>query len=261
MNEDQKPYELKVTDRRPDFDKSETLPTQASPNAVIMTAMQKGYDVSLIEKMMALQERYESNEARKAYHEAKAAFNENPPEILKDKENTQFSRGDKKAMYVSLGNILKTVNPALGKHGLSVSFEINQSDKNVTVSCKLSHRMGHSEVVTMTAPPDTSGGNAKNPIQQIKSTITYLRAATFECVTGLAATDEANLDDDGNGSGATDEYINTDQQTEINDLLKETKADVQKFLKYIKAESVETIIAKNYQKAIKALETKREKSS
>ena len=198
MNEKLGEYEVK--DHRVSVVESSLPARQDSPNAVIMMAMQKGYDVTLIEKMMALQERYEANEARKAYHEAKAAFNENPPEVLKDKENSQFTRGDKKAMYVSLGNLLKTVNPALGKHGLSVSFEISQTDKLVTVSCRLSHRMGHSEVVTLSAPPDTSGGNAKNPIQQIKSTVTYLRAATFEAVTGLAATDEANLDDDGNGS-------------------------------------------------------------
>jgi len=162
-------------------------------------------------------------------------------------------------MYVSLGNLLKTVNPTLGKHGLSVSFEIKQAEKLVTVSCKLSHRMGHSETVTMEAPPDISGGNAKNPIQQIKSTVTYLRAATFEAVTGLAATDEANLDDDGQAAGT--EYITEDQLIEIQDLLKETNADVKKFLAYIKAESVEKILASSYGKALTGLKAKKGKKN
>lgn len=193
--------EIKVTDKRPDFDRPETLPVQANPNAVIMMAMQKDYKPELIEKMMQLQERYEANEARKAYYQAVSDFKRNPPQILKDKENSQFSRADKKSMYVSLGNLVQTVNPALGAHGLSASWEINQAEKLVKVSCKLSHSLGHSETVTMEAPPDISGGNAKNPIQQIKSTVTYLRAATFEAVTGLAATDDASIDDDGNGAG------------------------------------------------------------
>ena len=124
--------------------KDTQLPITNSPAMLMQIALNKGIDVDKLERLLIMQQKWEENEARKAYHEAKASFNENPPEILKDKENTQFSRGDKKAMYVSLGNLLKTVNPALGKHGLSVSFEINQSDKNVTVSCKLSHRMGHS---------------------------------------------------------------------------------------------------------------------
>jgi len=193
--------ELKVIDRRPSFEETPNLPAQSSPNAVVIMAMQKNYTPELIEKMMALQERNDANEARKAYYQAVADFKMNPPKILKDKENSQFSRADKKSMYVSLGNLVQTVNPALGQHGLSASWEINQAEKMVKVSCKLSHRLGHSETVTMEAPPDVSGGNAKNPIQQIKSTITYLRAATFEAVTGLAATDDANTDDDGNGSG------------------------------------------------------------
>ena len=199
MTEPQTPYEMKVIDKR--FQEEALVPVSASPNAVVIMAMQKGYTPELIEKMMALQERNDANEARKAYYQAVADFKMNPPKILKDKENSQFSRADKKSMYVSLGNLVQTVNPALGQHGLSASWEINQAEKLVKVSCKLSHRLGHSETVTMEAPPDVSGGNAKNPIQQIKSTITYLRAATFEAVTGLAATDDANTDDDGNGSG------------------------------------------------------------
>ena len=48
----------------------------------------------------------------------------------------------------------------------------------------------------MSGPPDDSG--KKNPLQQIKSTITYLEIATFEAVTGIAASDAG--DDDGNGT-------------------------------------------------------------
>jgi hypothetical protein len=46
----------------------------------------------------------------------------------------------------------------------------------------------------LSSPPDTSG--AKNPLQQIKSAITYLEGATFQAITGIVASDE---DDDGNG--------------------------------------------------------------
>ena len=91
--EDQKPYELKVTDRRPNFEESSNLPAQASPNAVIMMAMQKGYTPELIEKMMLLQERFEANEARKAYHGAIADFAANPPDIEKDKKQLSNQSG------------------------------------------------------------------------------------------------------------------------------------------------------------------------
>lgn len=242
--------DYKVVDKRIDL----TPPERVESNSIVMAALQKGYDPAFIEKMMDLAERNEKNEARRQYFQAVADFKKNPPEVLKDKENQQFSKGEKKAMYVSLGRLVTTVNPALGQHGLSASWEINQAEKMVKVTCKLSHRLGHSESVTMEAPPDASGGNAKNPIQQIKSTVTYLRAATFEAVTGIAATEEANSDDDGNGAL---EYITEDQLTEINRLLGETESDVVAFLKYLGAESVGSIPAAHYAKAIQALNKKK----
>lgn len=238
--------------------KPQDLPANIETTSIVMAAMQRGYEPAFIEKMMDLSERNEKNEARRQFFQAVADFKKDPPEVLKDKENSQFSKGEKKAMYVSLGRLISTVSPALGQHGLSASWEIGQAEKIVKVTCKLSHRLGHSESVTMEAPPDASGGNAKNPIQQIKSTVTYLRAATFEAVTGIAATEEANSDDDGNGAGA--EYISTDQSIEITDLLKETGSDTAAFLKFIGAESIEQILAAHYSKALTALKAKKKKA-
>jgi len=239
--------ELKVIDKRMAETPETSIQVQDnSPASMMIAAMSRGMDPDMIERFMELQERYEKNEAKKAYNGAVAAFKENPPQILKDKENSQF-----KSKYVTLGNLLKTVNPELGKHGLSVSFNIDQeTEKSIKVSCILSHRQGHSESVSMSAPPDTSGGNSKNPIQQIKSTITYLRAATFEAVTGLAATD-SNLDDDGNGVGV--EYITEAQAKILNDIIEKKNVDLPQFLSYMKAETVEEILPKDFAKAMQAL--------
>uniref|UniRef100_A0A6M3JH77 Putative Erf family protein n=1 Tax=viral metagenome TaxID=1070528 RepID=A0A6M3JH77_9ZZZZ len=251
MTEDIEKYEA----RHPDTKEVAVSPgpnAANSPAAVMIMALNKGVDIERLEKLLQIQQAWETNEARKAYYEAVAAFKENPPEILKDKENFQFSKGDKKAMYASLGSLVKAVNPALGKYGLSASWNIEQAEKLVKVSCKLSHRLGHSESVTMEAPPDISGGAAKNPIQQIKSTITYLRSLTFEAVTGLAATDEANLDDDGNSASGV-EYINEKQLSSIVDMINSKNIDETPFLKYMKVESAEQIQAKDFEKAMAAL--------
>lgn len=222
-----------------------------SPAELMKIALTHGESLERIEKMLELQVKYEENEAKKTYFEAVAKFKENPPEVLKDKKNQQF----KGSPYVSLGNLLKTINPELGKFGLSVSFIPSQSEGMVTLTCKLSHRQGHSESVTMSAPPDTSGGNSKNPIQQIKSTFTYLRAMTFEAVTGLSAIDEANLDDDGNA--AYNQYISEQQLSTILDLINSKEVDQTKFCKWMKAEAPEKILAKDFNKAVKALEAKK----
>ena len=202
MSEQQAPYELKVTDKR--FQEEAPVPVSASPNAVVIMAMQKGYTPELIEKMMALSERNDANEARKAYFEAVAAFKAEAPPVKKDKYNTFF-----KSNYTSLGNLLGTYNPVLGRHGLSVSFPTpEQTDTSMTVECRLAHRMGHTEAITMTAPIDKaaigkqSGERSRNPLQDIKSTFTYLRSATCEAILGVAGT-EGTVDDDGNSPGDT----------------------------------------------------------
>lgn len=168
-------------------------------------AAQSAHIYSLVERIMMDKEipverahqawefyqKVEAEHARKAYLEAKAAFKANAPVIVKDKQNKQFND----SAYASIGNVVNTSNEVLARFGLDASWEFEQSDR-IKVTCVLRHVQGHAERVTLSAPPDASG--SKNPLQQIKSTITYLKLSTFEAVTGIA-TSEGNLDDDGNG--------------------------------------------------------------
>ena len=56
------------------------------------------------------------------------------------------------------------------------------------------------------------------------------------------------------------EYITADQVTVLDDLINEVKADRKAFLEWLKVESLDMLPAANYQKAIDALEKKREAS-
>jgi hypothetical protein len=180
---------------------------QGGPAALIQAAISGGADLDKLEKLLELQERWEANEAKKAFYEAKANFKAEMPLVFKDKENKQYS-----SMYASEAALMNTVNPALGKFGLEAHFDFPPAtDKLLTVKCILSHRMGHIESVSLPGPYDSSG--TKNPLQQLKSTLTYLRKATFEAVIGIATTDK-DADDDGNSSGGI-KYITEEQQNEL----------------------------------------------
>lgn len=168
------------------------LAQTVTPADLLRMAVEGGADLDRLERLMALKDQWDRGEARKAYMEAIAAFKANPPDVMKDKKNNQYN-----SYYTTLANLVNTVNASLAPHGLSANWDIKQDDK-VTVTCVLSHVMGHSERVSMTGPLDTSG--SKNVLQQIKSTVTYLRGATFEAVTGIASR-EFNADDDGNSAG------------------------------------------------------------
>lgn len=177
----------------------ELTPRQAiTPMDLIHMAVSEGADLDKLERLLQLKREWEADEAKKAYVAAMAAFKCEPISVIKDKENKQYSSkevGGSKAMYTSLGNMVSTVTPFLSKHGLSARWDVDQA-AGIKVTCIMTHAQGHSEQVSMTLPVDTSG--AKNPIQGIKSSITYAKATTYESICGLASTD-ANLDDDGNG--------------------------------------------------------------
>jgi hypothetical protein len=173
----------------------QTIPT-VTPMTLLSMAVSQGADLDRIQKFMDLQERWEKNEAKKAFVQAMASFKTESIIIIKDKENPKFSTGNKKAMYTSLGNMVTIVTPFLSKHGLSVRWDISQEDR-IKITAIITHQMGHSESCSFIGPPDVAG--SKSPVQEIKSTITYGKAVTFESICGLASTD-ANMEDDGNGS-------------------------------------------------------------
>ena len=60
------------------------LPQQAAtPSVLLAMAVQQGADLDRLERLMALQERWEANEARTAFVAAMTAFKAEPLEIFK----------------------------------------------------------------------------------------------------------------------------------------------------------------------------------
>jgi hypothetical protein len=172
-----------------------TLPTVATPAHLLQMAVSQGADLDKLERLMALQERYEANEARKAFHAALAAFKAEPLTISKDKlVSIRHKDGQGKTEYThaTLGNVVAMIAPALGRYDLSHNWNVRREGDRVFVSCKLTHALGHCEEVTLDGPLDTSG--SKNNIQAVGSTITYLQRYTLLAITGLATED---ADDDG----------------------------------------------------------------
>jgi len=212
-----------------------------SPVERILDKVGPGQDLDKLRQIFELQKEWEANEARKAFHLAMAEFKAIPLTITKDKENKQY-----KSMYTTLGNLVNTANPELSKHGLSSRWDIKQNG-TISVTCIITHKLGHSEQTTASAPADKSG--SKNPIQEIKSTITYLKSVTFESITGLASTD-ANLDDDGNGS---QEYITPTQHGTLEGLISTKGLDKGLLLTFLEIESLEQLPSKEYMKALSAI--------
>jgi hypothetical protein len=211
-------------------------------------AIEPEFDVAKLEKLLDVKERWEKTEARKDFIVASAAFRSEAPKLLKNK---RVAFGKTEYDHATLDSIADALAPALGAVGLTYRWETKQVDGGISVGCILTHVLGHSETVTLQAPPDQSGG--KNSIQAVASTVSYLQRYTLLAITGLSTSD---ADNDGRGYVG---FITGDQKDELIALMKNTGADVAKFLAYLGVESIDQLPSSHFAEAKKALEKKGQK--
>jgi hypothetical protein len=173
----------------------------SGPMRLLEIAVNRGASVEELEKLMALAERHDKNLAQKAYVAAMAKFKQNPPTIVKNKTAKMQKEGRDLYSYAfaDLAAVCGALVESLAQVGISHGWSVAQQGQNITVTCTLTHELGHSTDVSLSAMADTSGG--KNSIQAIGSAVKYLERYTLLAATGIAVQD--NEDDDGAGAGIT----------------------------------------------------------
>lgn len=233
----------------------DNAPAAVTPMAMIDRALASGAAPETLEKLLALQERWEANQGRKAFDEAMAAAKAEIPVIVKNRKvDFTSSKGRTHYRHEDLAEIARTVNPILGKHGLSYRFRTTSAaNEPVSVTCIVSHRLGYFEENTLVGPRDDSGN--KNSLQQVGSTLTYLQRMTLKAALGLAAAE----DDDARGAGQTgdDGPISEAQAATIRALCEETGTDIPKFCDLMNVEAIPNLPASQYKRVIDSLESKK----
>ena len=81
---------------------------EVTPMVMMQMAVAQNAPVEQMERLWELNEKVEAANARKAFFQALANFKENPPQIVKDKLNSQYGSD-----YVSIGNMVTTVSEAM----------------------------------------------------------------------------------------------------------------------------------------------------
>jgi len=159
---------------------------------LIQMAVEKGADINQLEKLMDLQDRYEAKNARKSFFGALSIFQSSTPTIKKTGlASFKTKAGKTEYSYAKLEDIARVIRPSLKEAGLSYRYEQGSDNQLMTVTCIVTHKEGHQEKTSMSAFADQSG--SKNQIQQIASTISYLRRYTLTGALGITVGDE---DDD-----------------------------------------------------------------
>ena len=224
----------------------EATSTDTNVLSLIRVAVNKGVDIAQLDRLVALHERIEAGNARKAFARAMSAFSKSPPIVEKHAE-VKFVNNKKQLVnyrYADKYDVVGSVKPALAEHGFSFDWEVKQDNVRVWVACVLTHDDGHEKRVEMNGPVDMSGG--KNEIQGNISSKTYLERETLLAVTGLAA---KGVDDDGRLGAAPNEppreassvpqieRINPQQCAWIATAMLDLKIDKSKLLAWVSEEA------------------------
>jgi hypothetical protein len=232
------------------------VPGVLTPMDMLNKAVESGANMEVVTKLMDLQERWEKNQARKAFDEAMASAKADIQPISQNRKvEFEAKNGGASTNYKfeDLAQIERQVGPILTKFGLSYRYRVeSEIDQPVRVTCVVAHRDGHSEETTLSAGRDSTGN--KNSIQSIGSTITYLQRYTLKAALGLAV----SHDDDGKSAQALD-TVSPEQVEMLFRLIEASGTPTEKFCEWAKIEAVQHLLANQFDAAVRALEAKKAK--
>lgn len=167
-----------------------------TPQTMIQQAIQAGSGVEVMERLLALQERHDAFQARKAFDDAMADLRKTLPRITKSREvDFTTSKGRTNYKFEDLAEITELLSEPMSTVGLSFRWYTDNVQGGVKVTCRITHRDGHFEETSLVGPLDATGN--KNAIQAIGSAVSYLQRYTLKAAVGIAAAH----DDDGQAAG------------------------------------------------------------
>lgn len=220
--------------------------------SIINSAVASGADPDQLDKLLTLHERYEANEARKAFNAAMKACQEAMPVVVKNCENSHT-----RSRYANLEAVNKAIKPVYTRHGFSLSFGEGEPrmQQHILITCDCMHEAGHTQRYELNCPYDNTGakgGNTKTDIQGMGSSVSYGRRYLEMMIFNVVVADE---DDDGNAVAVTN--LSPDQVATLQDHLAKLSAEEeQNFLNWIGFSKLADIPGKDYGKALSALQAK-----
>jgi len=220
---------------------------------ITRAASDPGMDVEKLERLMSLYERVNASSAEQSYHDAMNQAQAEMGPIAVDSTNSQTS--SKYASYPALDRALR---PIYTKHGFSLSYDTGDSPKpdHVRVLCRVAHRDGHKEIHHADLPADglgAKGGAVMTKTHASGAAFSYGQRYLLKLVFNIST---GESDDDGNSATVT-AHITDDQVSDLVALMEEVGADRDRFLNYLRIDTLAHLPANRLDAAIKALEAKR----
>lgn len=174
--------------------------------------------------------------------------------VVKDAANPAF-----KSKYASLANVVDAVLPALNANGLAVIQSPSFDGEVLTVETMLIHAEGGYARASLAVRP------GKPDAQGIGSAITYLRRYALMSIAGVAPEDDDGNAASANGEGGkrftAPEFVTPAEAAHLEAVADEVGARKVAFLKAMGVTDFDKFLAKDYDKALAALERKRQQTA
>lgn len=209
-------------------------------------------DVDKLERLLAMRERMDARRAEDAFNAAMASAQAEMQPVRADANNPQT-----KSRYASYAALDRALRPLYTKHGFSLSFDTGDAPapEIVRVLCYVSCA-GHTRTYKADMPADgkgAKGGDVMTKTHAAGAAFSYGARYLLKLIFNVAV---GEYDDDGNTPGRG-ETISTQQVEALRSAIMEVDADLPKFLRYMKVERLEDLLAAKFQDALAALSAKR----
>jgi len=228
-------------------------PQQSTERAMIQRiadmAADPACDPDKMEKLLNVQITLMDRQAKIDFDQALSDVQREMPRITARGE-IKNKAGEVTSRYMKYEDIDLVIRPLLQKFGFSLVHDAKEENGKMLVTTILKHRGGHQESVSSPLPFDQTNA-LKSALQAAASTESFGKRRNVCKMLNIVAEGD---DDDGAGTNAM--KIDDAQAKEIKDALRESGADVKRFLDYMKADCVENIAMKDYGKACVALRRK-----
>jgi hypothetical protein len=217
----------------------------------IVAAVERGAEVAVMERLYEMQRQIVADRRKAAYAADLVELMPALPKVSKRGvitiENKERTKVIQSTPYALWEDIHAAITPILHAHGFSLSFRISYPEGRVGVTAVLLHKDGHQEETTVVLQYDSTG--SKNNVQSGGSSISYGKRYSGCAILNINLGGE---DDDAKtavgGPETEDPYITSEQHDELTRLVSQSKADLNRFLDYVRAPSLSDVLKADYQR-------------
>jgi ERF superfamily len=200
------------------------LAAPANPLALLARAVERGLAPEQLEKLVALQERYEATQAAARWAEAVTAFRSECPTVFKGRQ-VKNKDGTARFSFAEYADIKRVTRPIEAKYGIVTTFSFDHSQPGrLLVTCRVRVGTHHEDYLSSIALPNVPGANVA---QDSGAAMAYAKRYAYVAAHDIVITGE---DDDG---ASLRVLIDPGEAEQIRELLGSVRLDERKFWSWV----------------------------